>query len=350
MSEYLTGNKKILITGGAGFIGSALAEELIKTSNVIVLDNFISGKETNIDLLLSYPNFIFLKHDLTEPINLDEQPELERFKVKYQGIQEIYHLACPTSPKDFMKYRIETIKANGLATMNALELAVKHKAKFLHFSSAVVYGPRQEQDEMVTEDDIGLVDALSPRACYDEGKRYAEALVWTYKEAYKIDAKMVRVFRTYGPRLKLYDGHMISDFVESALDNKDIVIYGNENFSSSLTYVSDVLNAAISLMKSDFSGPYNVGDDTKIALSEVAEKIITATGSKSKIVYKEALDFMTPLPLPNIAAIKKDLGWFPIVRIDDGLTKTIDYLRAHKGLLGMGVEQHEEDSSDSASV
>ena len=352
MVEYLTGKKNILITGGAGFIGSSLAEELIKTANVIVLDNFISGSEKNIDHLLSYPNFIFLKHDLAEPIDLAEQPELTRFKVKYQGIQEIYHLACPTSPKDFMKYRVETAKANALATTNALELAVANKSKFMHFSSAVVYGPRQEQDEIIGEEDIGLVDMLSPRACYDEGKRFAETLVTTYRETYKIDTKIIRLFRTYGPRLRLYDGHMISDFVESALDNKDVVIYGNENFSSSLTYISDVVNAAVSFMKSDFSGPFNVGDDTKIALSEVAKKVIEVTNSNSKIVYKEPLEFMTPLPLPNIAKIKNDLGWFPIVRIDEGLKLTIDYLRAHKGLLGIGarIDEQQKGSSDSSSV
>ena len=351
--EYLTGKKNVLITGGAGFIGSALAEELIKTANVIVLDNFISGSETNIDHLLSYPNFIFLKHDLTKPIDLKEQPELSRFKVQYQGVQEIFHLACPTSPKDFMKYRVETAKANALGTVHALDLAVEHKSKFLFFSSAVVYGPRQEREEQVQEGDIGLVDNLSPRACYDEGKRFAESLVWTYKDTHKIDAKIIRPFRTYGPRLKLFDGHMVSDFVDAALDNKDVVIYGDETFSSSLTYISDVINASLSIMKSGKSGPYNVGNDTRVTLTEVANKVIEMVGSQSKVVHKEPLPFMTPLPLPNISKIKEDLGWFPIVRLEEGLKKTIDYLQAHKGLLGISHQRHgatEKDSSDSPSA
>jgi UDP-glucuronate decarboxylase len=354
MIEFLTGKKNVLITGGAGFIGSALAEELLKVANVIVIDSFISGSESNIDHLLSYPNFIFLKHDLSIPINLIEQPELARFKVKYQGIQEIYHLACPTSPKDFMKYRVETARANALATVNALDIAVANKSKILFFSSAVIYGPRQEREERVQEDDIGLVDNLSPRACYDEGKRFAESLVWTYKDVHKIDTKIIRPFRTYGPRLKLFDGHMVSDFVDSALDNKDVVIYGDTTFSSSLTYISDVINASLAVMKSELSGPYNVGNDTQVTLTEVAEMVIRLTGSKSKIVYKEPLEFMSPLPLPNIQRIKDDLGWFPIVRLEDGLKKTIDYLQAHKGLLGISSQrthdESEKDTSDFTSV
>lgn len=355
MAEFLSGKKNILITGGAGFIGSAIAEELIQTANIIVIDNFLSGSETNIDHLLAYPNFVFLKHDLTTPIDLAAQPELARFKVKYQGIQEIYHLACPTSPIDFMKHRVETARANALATTHALDLAVQYKSKFLFFSSAVIYGPRQERDEHVSEEDIGLVDILSSRACYDEGKRFAETLVWTYRDVYKIDAKIIRPFRTYGPKLKLYDGHMVSDFIDSALDNKDVVIYGDKGFSTSLTYVSDVVNAALTIMKSTAGGPYNVGNDSQIPLADVAAKVIEMTRSKSQIVYKEPLEFMTPLPLPNITRIKDELGWFPIVRLEEGLQKTLDYFQAHKGLLGISNTRlhdtgSQEDTGDFAGI
>lgn len=335
MPKLLTDKKNILITGGAGFIGSHLAEELIKKANIICLDNFISGSESNIDYLLSYPNFIFLKHDLTKPINLNEQPELGRFKVKYQGVQEVYHLACPTSPKEFNNKRIETALANSHATANALDIAVKYKAKFLHFSSVVVYGPRSKDRLWANEEDLGLVNILSPRACYDEGKRFAETLVNTFRKVHQLDTKIMRLFRTYGPRLKLNDGHMLSDFIDASLNNRDLVINGDESFSSSLCYVSDAVNAAVNLMNSEFGGPYNVGSDQDVKLVDVAKKVLELTGSQSKVVFKEPLEFLSPLMLPKIEAVKKDLGWFPIVRLEDGLKKTIDYLRAQKGLLGV---------------
>src|SRR3989338_407635 len=346
MTSLITGRKNILVTGGAGFIGSHLVEDLVRKNNVICLDDFSSGTESNIDHLLSHPNFVFIRHDLTIPIDLNEQPELSRFKVKYQGVQEVYHLACPTSPNEIQKKRIETALANSHATANALAIALKYHAKFLHVSSSVVYGPRTDERQRVGEDDLGIVDVLSPRACYDEGKRFAETLVNTYRLVHNLDTKIIRLFRTYGPHLKLNDGHMLSDFIDAALDNREIVVYGDRNFSTSLCYISDVISALTSIMKSDYHSPYNVGGDAEILITDVAGEVIAITNSTSSVVFKEALEFTTPLVLPRLERVKKDIGWFPLVRLGEGLAKTVDYLRAQKGLLGVdrGYDNAREDN------
>ncbi|MDX9893253.1 MAG: GDP-mannose 4,6-dehydratase [Patescibacteria group bacterium] len=326
--------KNILVTGGAGFIGSHLCDELVKDNKVICVDNFISGDEANIDYLLRNPDFKFIKHDINEPLGLEALPELEDFRIKFQGLQEIYHLACPTSPKDFEKTRIQTAWANSVGVKNALDLAVKYKAKFLLSSSSVVYGPREAKNKFFSENYTGLVDQLSPRACYDEGKRFAETLTETYGEVYNLDTKIVRIFRTYGPRMKLNIGEMLPDFVSDALDNKDLVIYGDQDFSSSFCHVSDIIEGMIKVMKSGESGPLNLGSDLEYKLVDVAQKVIDMTGSKSKIIFKKPLLFMSPLGLPDISQIKERLGWFPVVLLEDGLQGAIDYFKAHKSILG----------------
>ncbi|MEA3463650.1 MAG: GDP-mannose 4,6-dehydratase [Patescibacteria group bacterium] len=328
--------KNILVTGGAGFIGSHLCDELVKTCKVICLDNFITGDERNIDHLLADPNFVFLRHDITESINLESLPELQKFKIEFQGIQEIYHLACPTSPKDFEKNKIATIDALSIGMKNILDLAVKYEAKLMHFSSTVVYGPRRADNKKIAEEDIGQVDMLSARGCYDEGKRFAETMAANYREARKIDAKIIRLFRIYGPRMKLDQGNMIPDFISNALDNKDLAVLGNKNFSSSFCYVSDCLDAAVKMMDSDLAGPINIGSDINVNVTEVAEKMISMLNSKSKITYADKILFMTPLCLPDIAKAHNELGWMPIVTLENGLEKTIEDLRASKGLKGIG--------------
>lgn len=325
--------KNILVIGGAGFIGSHLCEYLIKENNVICLDNFVTSEQKNIDHLLREYNFEFINHDINEPIDLESLAELEKFKVKIRGIQEIYNLAVPTSPKQFEKFTEETLKTNSLGTINALEMAVKFKAKFLHFSSCVIYGPRPSDNSRFSEDYWGFVNLLSPRACYDEGKRYAESAVVTYRDKYDLDAKIVRIFRTYGPRLRLNDGQMIPDFITNALENKDLVIYGDEDFSTSLCYVSDIAKGAVKVMESEEKDPVNLGGQEEFILKDVAEKIIKMTDSKSKIVFKDPLMFVTPLGLPDLTKAKEKIGWYPVIRLEDGLQKSIDYAKARKVLI-----------------
>jgi len=325
--------KNILVTGGAGFIGSHLCDDLVKKHKVICIDNFISGDEANIDHLLQNPDFQFIKHDINEPIDLESLKELEKFKIKFQGIQEIYHLACPTSPKDFEKTRIETVLTNSVGTRNILELAVKYKAKFLLTSSSVVYGAKNSKNPYFKEDYLGIIDQVSPRACYDEGKRFAETITKTYGQVYNLDTKIVRIFRTYGSRMKLKIGQMLPDFVYNALENKELVIYGDESFSTSLCHVSDIVQGLTKVMKSGESGPINLGGDLEYKIVDVAKKVIELTGSSSKITFNKPLLFMTPLGLPDITLAKERLGWFPVVLLEDGIQGAIDYFKAYKSIL-----------------
>lgn len=327
--------KNVLVIGGAGFLGSHLCDELVKRCKVICVDNFLTGDEKNIDHLLAETDFKFIKHDIFEPLDLSKYRELEPFKIEFQGIQEIYHLACPTSPKDFEKNRIATILANSYGIRNGLELAVRYQAKFLFFSSAVVYGPRRDGNEKIRESDIGRVDPLSKRGSYDEGKRFAEMMVANYRDVFRIEAKILRLFRTYGPRMKLRDNQMIPDMISNALDNKDIEICGGRDFSSSFCYVTDAVDAALKLMDKDLAGPVNIGSDVDVNVTVLAEKIKTLVGSKSEITYQDGHFFLTPLPLPDISLARNELNWMPIVTLEKGLEKTIYDLRASKGVVGV---------------
>jgi UDP-glucuronate decarboxylase len=326
--------KNVVVTGGAGFLGSHLCEKLLQSSHVICVDAFIGSSERNIDLLLRNPDFEFIKHDMDVPLELESFKELNRFKIKFQGVQEIYNLACPTSAKNFDSIRLQTVTANSLAMKNALDLAVKYNAKFVHASTSVVYGPRTPDHKMFAETDLGVLNHLSPRGCYDEGKRFAETMVQTYVEASNLDAKIARIFRTYGPRQRLFDGEMIPDFAVDALDGRDLVIYGDDTFSTSLTYVSDMVDGLIKLMAAPAkTGVVNLGSDEEVKLAEVARKIIELTGSTSQIRYEAPLLFMTPLGLPDLTKAKERLGWIPLVRLDDGLSRAVDYARANKALI-----------------
>lgn len=328
--------KNVLVIGGAGFIGSHLCDELIKDAKVICIDNFSSGDEKNIDHLLANPNFRFIRHDMAEPINFKDFYELDSFKIEFQGIQEIYNLACPTTPIHFQKNRIANLLANSYGVKNALDLAVTYQAKFLHFSSSVVYGSREADNDLVNEDYLGTVDMLSERCSYDEGKRFAESMVKTYRDVHGVDAKIVRVFRIYGPRMALDRGNMLPDFISHAIDNSDLLIYGTKEFSSSFCYISDCIDGVLKFMSSDLFGPINIGSDRDILITEVAEKIINKLGSQSKITYTDDLLFMTPLRLPDISRAREMLGWMPLVEIDNGLDKTINHLRADKNVKRIG--------------
>lgn len=333
MAQDMYERKNMLVLGGAGFLGSHLCDKLIEDHRVICVDNFISGKQENIDHLLQNENFVFIRDDVNNLTDLEKYPELERFQVKYQGVQEIYNLACPTSPKDFKKTTVLTAKTNGLGTIRALDLAVKYKAKLLHYSSSVVYGPRQDKDPVMKENKYYPSSPLTPRACYDEGKRFAESLVFTYREHYGIDAKILRIFTTYGPRMPLFVGHMVPDFIVSALDDKPLIIYGDENFTTTLCHVNDVINASLKMMASSEVGPFNIGDTNEYKISDIAQKIIKMTDSKSEIHYTEGLLFMSRLGVPDITQAKNKIEWFPVTTLNKGLESIVEYSKAHKVLI-----------------
>lgn len=324
--------KNILVTGGAGFIGSHLCERLLKDAHVICLDNFTNSSTKNIDHLLKNPDFEFLRTDINQPFALENFSELKKFNIAVQGIQEIYHLACPTSAKNFDEYRLPTLDANSVGMKHVLDVGVKYKAKVVFASSSVIYGPRGERP--YKEDDWGSVNLLTPRACYDEGKRFAETMCATYGAVHGLDTRIARIFRTYGPRLKLYDGQMISDFITDALEGKDLAIYGDESFRTTLCYVSDTVDGLVKLMAAGNGiGPVNIGSDVDVALMDVAKQIIAATGSASKIVFEAPLQFMSPLGIPDLTKARESLGWIPLVRLEDGLKRSVEYAIAHRGLL-----------------
>ncbi len=329
--------KNILVTGGAGFIGSHLCERLVhENAHVICLDNFLNLSPVNIEHLLMNEDFVFINVDINEPFDLETFRELEKFKVRFQGIQEIYHLACPTSAKQFDQYKMQTLFANSRAMRHVLEVAVKYSSHTVFGSSAVVYGPRSQEKFQFEESDLGTFDHLSPRACYDEGKRFAETVCQTYTDVYRVDVKLARIFRTYGPRLKLNDGQMINDFIVSAMKGEDLVIYGDEDFKTSLTYVSDIVDGLVKLMMApQGTCAVNLGTEYEYALTDVAEKIIAMMDSSSKIRFEEPIQFMTPLGIPNLSKAKETLGWFPLVTLDDGLRQTIDFTVANQGRMGI---------------
>lgn len=324
--------KNILVAGGAGFIGSHLCEELVKENNVICVDNFSTSDVENIRFLLASPNFAFIKHDICQPLNLEDFTELAKFNVKVFGVNEIYHLACPTSARQFDSLVMATLLTNSLGTKNVLDLAVKYKAQVVYASSAVVYGPRTSNN-YVSEEFFGAPDMLSPRACYDEGKRFSETMVATYNNFHHTNFKIARLFRVYGPRLMLNDGQMISDFILNALDNRELTIFGDENFSTSLLYVADAVDGLIKLMSSDHQGAINLGSEVDVLLKDVARRIIVMSDSKSQVIYKPSLPFITALPLPDISKAKSILGWYPLTTLEKGLNSTLEYTRANKELL-----------------
>jgi UDP-glucuronate decarboxylase len=328
--------KNILVLGGAGFIGSHLCDRLVNEDvNVICVDNFITSSEQNIGHLLRLPNFKFVRQDINEPLDLEARQDLADLQLNVFGIQEIYNLACPTSVKKFNDFKEETVKTNSLGMKTALDLAVKYKAKFLQASSSVVYGI-SERPEYVEETFLGALNQLDARACYDEGKRFAETMCEVYREKYNVPTKIVRIFRTYGPRMPLDDGQMIPDFIASALEAKQMVIFGNKKFRTSLCYVSDVVEAMVNIMDAAFVGVMNIGSPEVVTLTKVAEMIQKIAETKVEIAYEEKLLFMRELAFPNIKKAKEEIGWLPLVSLEDGLRRTIEYTKAHRPLVEFG--------------
>ena len=332
--ELKFANKNILVTGGAGFIGSHLCDQLLRDNHrVICIDNLSTGTAGNIKALLQNQNFRFIRLDINQPFDLESHAELAAFKLPFQGIQEIYHLACPTSIKNFDQFKVQTLLSNSLGNYHVLELSKKYRARVMLASSSVVYGERAGDSGFVEETAMGLVNQLSERACYDEGKRFSETMFETYRQVHSLEIRVARIFRTYGPRMPLFDGQLIPDFILNALDGNDLVMYGGKDFSTSLMFISDLIDGLTRIMAApEYSGPVNIGSDVDLKLNDVAQQIIALTSSSSKIVEGENFAFLSELALPQITAVK-NLGWFPLVRLEDGLRRTIEYMKANKLLL-----------------
>jgi len=307
--------KKILVTGGAGFLGSHLCERLLKENNeVICVDNFFTGQKQNVVHLLSNPFFELVRHDITMPFFIE--------------VDQIYNLACPASPIYYQYNAIKTIKTSVMGAINMLGLAKRIKARLLQASTSEVYGDPEVHPQ--TEDYWGHVNPIGIRACYDEGKRCAESLFVNYHRQNDVRIKIMRIFNTYGPRMQPNDGRVVSNFIVQALNEKDITIYGDGMQTRSFCYVDDLLEGMIRLMNSreDFTGPVNVGNPNEFTIKELAEAVIELTGSESKIVY-EPLPADDPMQRqPDISLAKKELGWEPNIQLREGLVKTIEYFKS----------------------
>ncbi len=305
--------KRILVTGGAGFIGSHLCERLLNEGNdVIALDNYFTGSKSNIIHLMDNKYFEVIRHDVTMPFYLE--------------VDEIYNLACPASPIHYQLNGIKTIKTSVMGAINVLGLAKRKKAKILQASTSEVYGDPTVHPQPETY--WGHVNPIGTRACYDEGKRCAETLFMNYQDQNDVRIKIIRIFNTYGPKMHPNDGRVVSNFIVQALNNQDITIYGDGNQTRSFQYVDDLLEGMIRMMNTDddFFGPVNIGNPNEFTIKELALKVIKLTGSKSKIIY-------LPLPQddptqrkPDISLAKEKLrGWEPTIHLEEGLLKTIDY-------------------------
>jgi UDP-glucuronate decarboxylase len=305
-------NKTILITGGAGFIGSHLCERLLtEGNNVICVDNLYTGAKENIDHLLDNPNFTFIDHDIIEPLFVEED------------IDQIYNLACPASPVHYQVNPVRTTKANTVGMINMLGFARKHGAPILQASTSEVYGDPEVHPQ--PESYRGNVNPIGPRACYDEGKRCAETLCFDYHRMHGMDIKIIRIFNTYGPRMAFNDGRVVSNFILQALNNEDITIYGDGSQTRSFCYVDDLVDAMIRMMNtpSEVQGPINTGNPGEFTIKELAEKIVELTGSTSKISYHDLPQDDPKQRKPVITKAKDILGWEPKIQLAEGLEKTI---------------------------
>ncbi len=306
--------KRILITGGAGFIGSPLCEELLNEGNeVICVDNFFTGRKRNIIHLLGNPYFEIIRHDITFPL--------------YVEVDEIYNLACPASPIYYSFDPVQTTKTSVMGAINMLGLAKRLKIKILHASTSEVYGDPEVHPQL--ESYRGNVNPIGPRACYDEGKRCAETLFFDYKRQHNLKIKVVRIFNTYGPRMRPDDGRVISNFIVQALKGEDITIYGDGSQTRSFCYVDDLVEGIIKMMNSrdEFTGPVNLGNPIEFSILDLATKIIKLTDSKSRIIYKPLPEDDPKQRQPDIHLVRKELRWSPKIELDEGLKKTISYFK-----------------------
>ena len=306
--------KRILITGGAGFLGSHLCDRLIAAGQeILCLDNFFTGSKENIRHLLGNPHFEYIRHDITNPI--------------YIEVDQIYNLACPASPVHYQYNPIKTIKTSVMGSINTLGLAKRIKARILQASTSEVYGDPEVHPQQ--EAYWGRVNPIGIRSCYDEGKRAAECLMMDYHRQNHVDVKIVRIFNTYGPRMAVQDGRVVSNFIVQALKREAITVYGDGSQTRSFCYVDDMIDGLIRMMDSPegFTGPVNMGNPEEFTIRQLAETVIRMTGSRSRIIYR-------PLPQddpvqrrPDIALAREKLGWEPRTPLSEGLEKTIAYFR-----------------------
>jgi len=306
--------KKILVTGGAGFIGSNLIGKLIKEENeIICVDNLYTGSKKNIYTFLDKPNFTFIVHDVTFPLYLE--------------VDEIYHLACPASPVHYQRNPVQTTKTCVMGTINMLGLAKRTKAKLLQASTSEIYGDPEKHPQ--TEDYWGNVNPIGERACYDEGKRCAETLCMDYIRQYDLDVKIVRIFNTYGPNMDMNDGRVVSNFIIQALQENDITIYGEGTQTRSFCYVDDLINGLYAVMNNPdkYPEPLNVGNPKEFTIKDLAIKILQLTESKSKIIYKKLPTDDPKQRKPDIENIYMQTDWKPQIELQEGLIKTINYFK-----------------------
>ena len=306
--------KRVLVTGGAGFLGSFLCERLLKEGcDVVCVDNFYTGTKRNIIHLMENPYFEFIRHDITFPLYLE--------------VDEIYNLACPASPIHYQNDPVQTTKVNVHGSINMLGLAKRLKAKILQASTSEVYGDPTIHPQ--TESYWGNVNCIGIRSCYDEGKRCAETLFFDYHRQHNLSIRVVRIFNTYGPRMHPNDGRVVSNFILQALRNHDITVFGDGTQSRSFCFVDDMVDGMIRMMNApdDFSGPVNIGNPNEFSIMELAGKVIELTGSKSKIIYQPLPEDDPLQRQPDIALAKERLGWEPKTQLEEGLKRTIEYFK-----------------------
>jgi UDP-glucuronate decarboxylase len=309
-------NKTILVTGGAGFIGSHLCRRLLNENHkVICLDNLFTGNLKNIEELEKNNNFEFVNHDITKPYYRD-------------NIDEIYNLACPASPIHYQSNPIKTVKTCTIGVINMLGLAKKNNAKILQASTSEVYGDPEIHPQK--EDYNGNVNTLGYRSCYDEGKRCAETLFMDYKREHNLNIRIVRIFNTYGPNMTKNDGRVVSNFILQALNNENITIYGDGSQTRSFQFIDDLVNGLIKMMNSDFVGPVNLGNPIELSMKHLATMVIKLTNSSSNIIYKELPKDDPKRRRPDINLAKSILDWSPVIDLETGLKKTINYFNHHK--------------------
>jgi dTDP-glucose 4,6-dehydratase len=307
-------SKKVLVTGGAGFLGSHLCEKLMEEGfDVLCMDNFLTGRMENIEHLLGKPNFTFKKHDVTTYIEVKGR------------LDYIMHFASPASPVDYLKHPIHTLKVGALGTYNSLGLAKDKKATFLLASTSEVYGDPEVNPQ--NEEYWGHVNPVGPRSVYDEAKRYAEAITMAYHNKHNIDVRIVRIFNTYGPRMRINDGRALPAFMCQALKNKPITVFGDGSQTRSFCYVDDLIDGIYKLLVSDINNPINIGNPNEISILDFAKEIVNLTKSKSEIVFKELPVNDPKVRRPDISKAKKLLNWEPKVSREEGLKKVLDYFK-----------------------